>query len=188
MRQSVQEQEEGVAAPKRHRIVPHNRLTFDEAEVQAVADVVRSGQWAQGPRVAELERELARVAEVQYAVCVGSGLSAMRLALGALQISGGDRVLIPAYSCVALANACLCRSATPIPVEIDGANWNIDTNVCRCEIAESRPKAIIAVNTFGTPADLSFRGAEEIPIIEDCAHAFGLEFSGCRLGGRSEIG
>jgi dTDP-4-amino-4,6-dideoxygalactose transaminase len=187
MRQSVQEPEEGLAAPKRHRIVPHNRLTFDEAEVKAVADVVRSGQWAQGPRVAELERELARVAGVQYAVCVSSGVSALRLALGALQISSGDTVLIPAYSCVALANACLSRGARPMPVDIEGSNWNVDTNVCRRAIAESGPKAIIAVNTFGTPADLSFRGTEEIPIIEDCAHAFGLEFDGCRLGGRSEI-
>lgn len=188
MRQSLQEQEEGIAAPKQHRIVSHNRLTFDEAEVQAVADVVRSGHWAQGPRVAELERELARVAGVQYAVCVSSGLSALRLALGALQISCGDTVLIPAYSCVALANACLCRSATPIPVEIEGTNWNIDTNACRRAIAENSPKAIIAVNTFGTPADLSFRDAEGIPVIEDCAHAFGFELRGCRLGGRSEIG
>jgi dTDP-4-amino-4,6-dideoxygalactose transaminase len=168
--------------------VPHNRLTFDDAEVEAVADVVRSGQWAQGPLVAELERELARMAGVQYAVCVASGLSALRLALGALQISSGDSVLVPAYSCVALANACLSWAARPLPVEIEGTSWNISVSACALASAESRPKAIIAVNTFGVPADLSFCEITDVPVIEDCAHAFGLEFDGCRLGGRSEIG
>jgi dTDP-4-amino-4,6-dideoxygalactose transaminase len=170
------------------REVPHNRLTFDEAEVKAVADVVRSGQWAQGPRVAELERELARMAGVQYAVCVASGLSALRLALGTLKISSGDSVLVPAYSCVALANACLSWAARPLPVEIEGTSWNISVSACAPATAESRPKAIIAVNTFGVPADLSFCGITDVPVIEDCAHAFGLELDGCRLGGRSEIG
>jgi dTDP-4-amino-4,6-dideoxygalactose transaminase len=168
--------------------VPHNRLTFDDAEVDAVADVVRSGQWAQGPRVAELERELARLAGVQYAVCVASGLSALRLALGTLQISRGDSVLVPAYSCVALANACLSWAARPLPVEIEGTSWNISGSACALATAESRPKAIIAVNTFGVPADLSFCEITDVPVIEDCAHAFGLELDGCRLGGRSEIG
>jgi dTDP-4-amino-4,6-dideoxygalactose transaminase len=170
------------------REVPHNRLTFDEAEVKEVADVVRSGQWAQGPRVTELERELARMAGVQYAVCVASGLSALRLALGALQISSGDSVLVPAYSCVALANACLSWAATPLPVEIEGTSWNISVSACALATAESSPKAIIAVNTFGVPADLSFCEITDVPVIEDCAHAFGLELDGCRLGGRSDIG
>ena len=170
------------------REVPHNRLTFDDTSVEAVADVVRSGQWAQGPLVAELERELARMAGVQYAVCVASGLSALRLALGALQISSGDPVLVPAYSCVALANACLFWAARPIPVEIEGNSWNISVSACALATAGSRPKAIIAVNTFGVPADLSFCEITDVPVIEDCAHAFGLELDGCRLGGRSEIG
>jgi len=168
--------------------VPHNRLTFTETEVEAVARVVRSGHWAQGPRVAELERELARMAGVQYAVCVACGLSALRLSLGALKVSSGDKVLLPAYSCVALANACLSWGATPVPIEIESSTWNIEPYACRCAIEGSGPKAVIAVNTFGAPADLSLEQNTSVPIIEDCAHGFGVDSEGSRLGGRSEIG
>jgi len=87
--------------------VPHNRLTFGEAECESVLRTVRSGRWAQGPRVQELESALARQAGVEHAVCVASGFSALRLALGALGVGPDHRVLVPAYSCVALANAVL---------------------------------------------------------------------------------
>ena len=186
MQQSVQEGELLEAATGVRR-VPHNRLTFDDAEVEAVARTVRSGHWAQGPRVAELEAKLAQTAGVQHAVCVASGLSAVRLALGALQISTGDTVLVPAYCCVALPNACLSWGATPVAIEIEPTNWNMDATACRRAISERRPKAVIAVNTFGVPADLNFGAASGIPVIEDCAHAFGLQLDGCRLGGRSDL-
>ena len=177
-----------VSKPTRVREVPHNRLTFGEAEVEAVTRTVRSGQWAQGPRVAELECELARIAKVRYCVCVASGLSAVRLALGALGVTQGARVLVPAYSCVALANACLSWGAEPVPVDIESDTWNLDARRCRQAISVTDAKAIIAVNTFGAPADLAYGQNTRIPIIEDCAHAFGLDVDGRALGGRSEIG
>ena len=177
-----------VSKPTRTREVPHNRLTFGEAEVEAVTQTVRSGQWAQGPRVAELECELARIAKVKYCVCVASGLSAVRLALGALGVTQGARVLVPAYSCVALANACLSWGAEPVPVDIESDTWNLDARCCRQAISVTDAKAIIAVNTFGAPADLRYGQNMRIPIIEDCAHAFGLDIGGLALGGRSEIG
>src|ERR1039458_7346111 len=101
------------------KLVPHNRLTFGEAECDAVMRTVRSGQWAQGPRVQELEAALARMSGVRHAVCVASGLAALRLALGALGIRSGDSVLVPAYSCVALANSVLAWGAAPVPVDVD---------------------------------------------------------------------
>jgi dTDP-4-amino-4,6-dideoxygalactose transaminase len=177
-----------VSKPTRVREVPHNRLTFGEAEVEAVTRTVRSGQWAQGPRVAELECELARIAKVKYCVCVASGLSALRLALGALGVTQGARVLVPAYSCVALANACLSWGAEPVPVDIESDTWNLDARRCREAVSEVGAKAVIAVNTFGAPADLTYGQNTRIPIIEDCAHAFGLDVDGRPLGGRSEIG
>jgi dTDP-4-amino-4,6-dideoxygalactose transaminase len=177
-----------VSKPTRVREVPHNRLTFGEAEVEAVTRTVRSGQWAQGPRVAELECELARIAKVKYCVCVASGLSALRLALGALGVTQGARVLVPAYSCVALANACLSWGAEPVPVDIESDTWNLDARRCREAVSEVGAKAVIAVNTFGAPADLTYGQNTRIPIIEDCAHAFGLDVDGRPFGGRSEIG
>jgi perosamine synthetase len=172
----------------RTREVPHNRLTLGEAEVEAVTRTVRSGQWAQGPRVAELESELARIAGVKHCVCVASGLSALRLALGSLSVSAQDVVLVPAYSCVALANACLAWGARPVPVEVESGSWNLDSGSCRRAIFDHGAKAVIAVNTFGAPVDLTFGDRSGVPVIEDCAHAFGHRIGQQSLGGRSDIG
>jgi perosamine synthetase len=170
------------------RSIPHNRLTYDEAECQAVVRTVQSGYWAQGPRVCELEAQLARIAGVQYATCVASGLAALRLALGALDVRSGHSVLVPAYSCVALANASLAWGATPVPVDVDSADWNLDPEHCIAAIAKYRPRALIAVHTFGTPALLSRIRALGTPVVEDCAHAFGLELGDGALGGQAEVG
>jgi len=165
--------------------VPHNRLTWGDSEVLGVADVVRSGYWASGPRVAKLETTLAHMANVKSVVCVASGLSALRLLLLGLGIKPGDKVLIPAYSCVALANAVLACGAAPVPVEIAPDDWNIDVRATKDAVYENRPKAIIAVNTFGLPSSVESIQQFEVPVVEDCSHGFGLTVNGVSLGGRS---
>lgn len=170
--------------------IPHNRLTFGESECEAVLRTVRSGHWAQGPRVRELETALARLGGVQHAVCVASGLAALRLALGGLGIRSTDTVLLPAYSCVALANSVLAWGATPVPVEVDPTHWNIDPARCRSQIESSRPRAVIAVDTFGAPAQVEemVSTATGAPVIEDCAHGFGLKTGGHWLRSRAQAG
>src|SRR5437899_6782429 len=166
--------------------VPHNRVTLGEPEYEAVSRTVRSGQWAQGPRVEELERVLAQVAGVGYAVCVGSGLAALRLSLGALHVGSDDHVLVPAYACVALANAALSWGAAPVPVDIEVEKWTINLEESRRQLKTCRPKAGIAVNTFGVP--VAIEKIEGLAWIEDCAHAFGSEVAGKALGARAEVG
>jgi dTDP-4-amino-4,6-dideoxygalactose transaminase len=168
--------------------IPHNRLTFGEPECDAVLRSVRSGQWALGPEVKALEAALARVGGVKHAVCVASGFAALRLSLGALGVRRGDKVAVPAYSCVALANATLSWGAIPVPVEVDATDWNIEANECSREIASSRPRAVIAVNTFGAPAPVKEIMSNEVPVIEDCAHGFGLQSGGQELGSRTQVG
>lgn len=166
--------------------VPHNRLTFGEAECDAVLRAVRSGRWAQGPRVEELEQVLAQMASVRYAVCVASGLSALRLSLGALGVAAENHVLVPAYSCVALANAVLAWGAHPVPVDVERGKWTIDPTEASGQCKNCRPKAGIAVNTFGIPTTIETIG--DSAWIEDCAHAFGSQVGGRALGARAPIG
>src|SRR3989344_8381177 len=117
-----------------HMNVPHNRLTFGEEEVQAVADVVKSGHWAGGPRVKELEEALCARAGVKHAVGVSSGLSALRLALQGLGVKQGDEVIVPAYSCVALANAALTLGAVPVPADVREEDFTIDPQSVRSHV------------------------------------------------------
>jgi dTDP-4-amino-4,6-dideoxygalactose transaminase len=171
-----------------NRTVPHNRLTYGEAEIDAVAQTVRSGQWAQGPRLRELESALAKMAGVEYAVCVSSGFSALRLSLGALGVQASDTVVVPAYCCVALANVALAWGATPVPSDIESTTWNIDPAEVRKTVAQHRPRAIIAVNTFGMPCEVGDLIVTGVPVVEDCAHAFGLRVGEKWLGSRAQVG
>ncbi len=163
------------------RRVPHNRLTFGDEEARAAADAVRSGYWSTGPRVAELERALATAAGVEHAVCVGSGLAALRLSLLALGVGKGHRVVVPGYSCVALANAALACDAEPLPVDVLERTWNLDTD----RALTLRPNAILAVHTFGAVCVTPARSA--VPVVEDCSHAFGFSEQGRAIGGRTQV-
>jgi dTDP-4-amino-4,6-dideoxygalactose transaminase len=168
--------------------VPHNRLTFGDAECESVAQTIRSGHWAQGPRVQELELALRRMTGVDHAVCVSSGFSALRLSLGALGIQLADAVVIPAYCCVALANVALAWGATPVPADIEAVGWNGEPQAFRRAIADFRPRAVIAVNTFGVPFQIDDVLSTGVPVIEDCAHAFGFQAGKKWLGSRAQIG
>jgi perosamine synthetase len=135
--------------------------------------------------VQTLETRLAERARRTHAVALASGLAALRLGLHALGVARGDEVIIPAYACVALANATLALGASPIAADVTD-DWNLDAHGVMA-VRTSRTKAVIAVNTFGAPADvIALRGAG-VPVIEDCAHGFGLAVADGVLGGRADL-
>jgi perosamine synthetase len=147
-------------------------------ELAEVAEVLTSGQLTMGPKVAELEAELARACEVEHAVAVSSGTAALHLALLALGIGPGDEVLVPAYTFPATANVVVLVGARPVLVDVDPDTMNIDP--AKAEVTP-RTKAILAVHLFGRPARL-----EELPeatVIEDAAGALGARRSGRACGG-----
>ena len=149
-------------------------ITHDSAELKSVCDVISSGQWAGGIIRNKTEEQLSSIFNCTDAALVSSGLSALRLALLALGVKEGDKVIVPAYSCVALPNAVLSVGATPYPVDIDQTTFNIE-NINRR--AQDDAKAIICVNTFGTPCRLD----TDLPVIEDCSHGF--QHHPCHISG-----
>lgn len=160
--------------------VPHNRLTWGAEEAQAAAEAVGSGRWSAGPRVHALETAIAARVGARHAVAVASGLGALRLTLLGVGVRGGDRVLVPAYSCVAVANAVLACGAMPIPVDVQSADWNVDPRDAFLAGNGLAPSAIVAINTFGAPADTLAMQGLGIPVIEDCAHGYSRIDQGVR--------
>jgi perosamine synthetase len=134
--------------------------------------------------VAQLESALKKKVGIAHAVCVASGSAALRLTLKGLGVQPGDTVLVPAYCCVALVNAVLACHATPVTVDVRESDWNLDPGLVKDEIDRRQAKAIIAVNTFGAPAAVSEMQAGGVPVVEDCAHAFGVAVNGVALGKR----
>jgi dTDP-4-amino-4,6-dideoxygalactose transaminase len=153
-------------------MIPHNKLFFGEQEICAVNRVLRSGYWAGGKVVGRLELELARCFAVKHAVCVGSGLAALRISLLALGIRTGARVLVPAYACVALANSVLAAGAEPVPVDCETENWNVDPEDFANLGQQRKAKAAIVVNTFGSPVGNEVFRRAGFPVIEDISHGF----------------
>lgn len=153
--------------------VTHSRPFLNEDEAIAAAAVIRSRMLSGGQYVRQLEAKWADIVGHTSSVGVGSGLGALRLAMHALGIGGGDEVLLPAYACVALTNAVLSLGAIPVYCDVVQGTWNIDPVDVRRR-RSSRSRAIVAVHTFGMPADIDALHALGLPVIEDCAHAVGL--------------
>lgn len=163
-------------------IIPHSRPFFGREEIEAVSRVIASRHIAQGGEVEHLETEWARATATAGAVCVGTGLAALRLALHTVGVSAGSEVIVPAYSCIAILNAVLALGATPVLVDVEKDRWTLDP-VSAAKHRSNRTAAIVAVHLFGMPARLSALAQLDVPIIEDCAHGIGGRVDGKSFGG-----
>jgi len=149
-----------------------------EEELAAVAEVLESGMLTMGPRVAELESELARACEVEHAVAVSSGTAALHLAVLALGLRPGDEVLVPAYTFPATANVVALAGLRPVLVDVDPVTMNVDP--ARLSVGP-RTRAILAVHLFGRPARVE--ELPDLPLLEDAAGALGARRRGRACGG-----
>lgn len=167
-------------------IVPHSRPTIDQDDVKAVADVLASGQIAQGEKVEEFEGAVARFVGTKYAVACSSGTSALHLALLSLGVGKGDEVVIPSYVCSALYFATLQAGAAPKIADISLSDLNLCAETVKKQVS-GKTKAIIVPHMFGTPAEIDGLLALDIPVIEDCAQSLGAEYRGRKVGGFGDL-
>ena len=160
-----------------------------EEEWQSVREPIVSGWLTYGPKVREFEQAFAKRHGVKHALATTSCTTALHLALVALDIRPGDEVIVPAFTWVATANVVRYCNATPVFVDVERHNHNIDPAGIAAAIT-SRTKAIIAVHLFGLCADMdSLREAVgDIPIIEDAACAAGAAYKGQAAGSLGTLG
>ena len=159
-------------------------------EAAAVAEVLESGQLTMGPKVVELEAELARACGVAHAVAVSSGTAALHLAVLALGLRAEDEVLVPAYTFPATANVVALTGARPVLVDVDPATMNLDPSRVY-DAVTARTRAVLAVHLFGRPLDWEELGSAvppEVALIEDAAGALGARWRGMPCGGLGILG
>lgn len=160
-------------------------------EIKAVNEVLRSGIIAQGPKVAELEKNFAEYCGTKYAVAVSSGTAAIHAALFAAGVGPGDEVITVAFSFIATVNPIIMLGATPILVDIEEDTFNIDTAKLE-SVVTSKTKAIIPVHLYGQPANMdhinAFAKKHNIYVIEDACQAVGAEYRGVKSGNLGDMG
>ena len=161
--------------------IPHSRPFLDDDEIRALQNVLTSGQIAQGSQVQEFEEELGSFHDLLPGVATSSGTTALHLALLALGVGPGDEVLLPSYVCSAPLHAVYHSGATPILVDVDSTNGNIDSEDLKRRLT-SKSKAIIVVHLFGLPANVREISALGLPVIEDCAQALGAKLANRKVG------
>lgn len=166
-------------------MIPHSRPTLDETDIAAVVEVLRSGQIAQGPRVAAFEQALAEYVGMAGAVAVNSGTSALHLALLALGVEAGDEVVLPSFVCCALLNAVSYVGAVPVLADV-GRDLNIAAEDVKRRLTP-RAKAVILPHLFGTPVDPRPFRELGLLVVEDCAQAIGAELDGRKCGSLGDV-
>ncbi len=156
------------------------------AEVmEAVTEVFDSQYFIMGPKVAELEKEIAGYCDTKDAVGVASGSDAILLALMALGLGPGDEVITTPYTFFSTVSSITRLGARPVFADIDPITYNIDPAAVAAAVTD-RTKAILIVHLYGQMAEmdpiLEVAGARGIPVIEDACQAIGAEYKGRKAG------
>lgn len=165
-------------------MIPISRPTFGHDEEQAVVDVMRSGQFAQGERVHAFERAFAAATGARSAVATSSGTTALFLALLAHGVGPGDEVITSPLTFIATANAICQTGATPVFADVDDTlNLSVDTVA---PLIGPRTRAIVPVHLHGNPCDLVALGdlavRHGLAMVQDACQAVGADVSGRLLG------
>ncbi len=177
--------------PVRDTKLYYGHQYLDEADYQAVLDVLKSGNdLTCGPKIGELEEKLCRVTGAKYAVAVSNGTAALHVACLAAGIGEGDEVITTPITFAASANCALYCGARPVFADIDEKTWNIDPASVRERITE-RTKAVVAVDFTGQSAQLDelleICHEKGILLITDGAHSIGTKYKGRPTGSIADM-
>lgn len=169
----------------RATLLPYGRQSVDEADIAAVAEVLRSDWLTTGPKVGEFEEVFAAAVGAKFAVSFSSGTAALHGAAYAAGLGSGDEAVTTPMTFCATVNCVLYQGARPVFADVCGDTLNLDPERVRAALSP-RTKAILPVDYAGHAADLEalMSLAEErgLTVIEDASHALGGEYKGQRVG------
>lgn len=170
--------------------IPFHRPSLGEEEIQAVADVIRSGILTMGPRTLEFERRFAAYLGVRHAIAVSSGTAALHLSLEAAGVGPGDEVIVPTTTFTATAQAVIYLGAKPILCDTNPATLNMDWKDARRRIT-SATRAIVPVHLGGNPCEMreiaEIARHHNLRVVEDAAHALPSRYCGELIASISEF-
>jgi perosamine synthetase len=172
--------------------IPCARPFVGDEECAAVDRVLRSGSLAQGPEVAQFEREFAAHFGLgRPCVAVSSGTAGLHLGLLASGVGAGDEVVVPSFTFAATANAVALTGATPVFADISASDFCLDASAAE-QVVTERTVGILPVHLYGHPADMSaLRSVADrhgLQVFEDAAQAHGASLNGVPVGSFGRFG
>lgn len=176
--------------PIRSEKIFYGHQYIDEADIQAVVEVLRSDYLTCGPKIEELERKLCELTGVAYAVVCSNGTAALHLACLAAGVGEGDEVITTPITFAASANCALYCGARPVFADINEETYNIDP-VCVESLTNERTKAVVAVDYTGQSVELDALKdhcrKHHLVLIEDGAHVIGTSYKGRKNGSIADM-
>ena len=159
--------------------------TIRDEIMPAMASVMESQYFINGPEVKQLEAAIADYCDAAAAVGVSSGTDALICALMSLGIGAGDEVITTTYTFFATAGSIWRVGAKPVFVDIEGDTFNIDPAKIEAAVTD-KTKAVMPVHLFGQMADmdaiLEVAKKHDLFVIEDAAQAIGATYKGRKAG------
>ena len=170
--------------------IPFTKPFLDEETIQGVADVMRSGWLASGPKVIEFESSLSDYLGGRIVKSFTSATGALEVALELCDIGEGDEVITPAMSFAATPNVILRVGAKPVFVDVDPDTRNIDLDQVKSAITP-KTRAIMPVHFAGLSIDCDrlydIAQKHGLRVIEDAAHAIGTRYKSRKIGSFGDI-
>ncbi len=165
----------------------HSKPWITGEDKKNIKHVLTDGMIAGGDLVKSFEKRVAEYNNCEGAISFSSATFAIIFALRTLGAGNGKEVIIPTYVCKSVLDAVRFVGAKPILCDTGEETWNITPESVKPCITNNTV-AIIVVHTFGIPADVQGLKKFKVPIIEDCAQAFGTECNGNEAGLIGDIG
>lgn len=169
----------------RGEFLPFARPSIGEDAIVSIAESIRSGWVAMGPKAIEFERMFAERTGSRHALALSSATAALHTAVAALGIGPGDEVITTPMTFASTVNAIIFNGARPVFADIDRRTLNIDPEAIERAVTPAT-KAVIPVHFAGLPCDMDAIEAiaerHGLAIIEDAAHALGASYKGRAIG------
>ena len=167
--------------PVRDTKLYYGHQYIDDADIQAVVDVLKSDYLTCGPKITELEEKLCKLTGAKYAVVCSNGTAALHMACMAAGVEPGDEVITTPITFAASANCALYCGAKPVFADINDKTYNIDPEQVKAATTD-KTKAVVAVDFTGQSVELDKLMAHckehNLVLIEDGAHVIGTKYKG----------
>lgn len=176
--------------PVREKKIFYGHQYLDQADYDAVLDVLKSDYLTCGPKISELEAKLCEITGAKYAVVCSNGTAALHMAVMAAGIGEGDELITTPITFAASANCALYCGAKPVFADINEKTYNISPDSIEEHIT-SATKAVVAVDYTGQAVELDriqeICKKHKLVLIEDAAHSIGTKYNGKGVGSIADM-